>query len=155
MGRPSTYTEELGERICEALANSDRGLRHVLDADPDFPEPETVRKWRLRHASFNAKYADAKQAQLELMAEDIVDISMDESLDPNDKRVRIDARKWLLSKLMAKTYGDKLDLTSGGKELAAPAHLIDQRVQSIIMQAQARKLGGSAPLGPDAMDLLS
>ena len=102
-------------------------------------------------------YAQAKHQQLHAMAEDIVDISMDDSLDANDKRVRIDARKWLLAKLMPKTYGDKLDVTSGGEPLAAPAHQIDARVQSIIMQAHARKALGKEiadQLGQEALKLL-
>ena len=74
------------------------------------------------------------------MAEDIIDISNDETLDPNDKRIRIDTRKWLLSKLLPKTYGDKLDVTSGGEALAVPSHQVDARIQSIVMQAQQRAL---------------
>lgn len=88
------------------------------------------------------------------MADDIIDISRDESLDPGDKRIQVDTLKWILSKLIPKTYGDKLDVTSDGAALAAPAHQIDARVQSIIMQAQQRKLKGQGTLTDEAMALL-
>ena len=37
----------------------------------------------------------------------------DPDLDPNDKRIRVDTRKWLASKLKPKKYGDvnKVELT--------------------------------------------
>lgn len=150
------YTDEMGERICAALAASERGIRAVLNSDPDFPSLSTFQGWMRNHASLSVLYARAKQQQLEAMAEDIVDISMDDSLDPNDKRIRIDTRKWLLSKLMSKTYGDKLDVTSGGEALAPPSHQIDARVQSIIMQAQQRMLSKAQlpDLPPEAQSLL-
>jgi hypothetical protein len=133
----------MAERICLAVAASDKGLRGTLEADPELPAFGTVQQWLSKHSSFKETYADAKRLQIEAMAEDIVDLANDETLDPNDKRIRIDTRKWLLSKLMHKTYGDKLDVTSGGEALAAPAHSIDARVQSIIMQAHARKRSGA------------
>ncbi|MDQ3023905.1 MAG: hypothetical protein M3R04_05925 [bacterium] len=88
------------------------------------------------------------------MAEDIVDLSNDETLDPNDKRIRIDTRKWLLSKLIPRTYGDKLDVTSDGQALAVPSHQVDARIQSIIMQAQLRKVSDALPLSAEALKLL-
>jgi hypothetical protein len=35
----------------------------------------------------------------------------------NRSRLRIDARKWVASKLKPKVYGDKTDITSGGEQL--------------------------------------
>lgn len=150
------YTEELADRICHALAASEKGLRGTLKAlseeHNDIPSMATVYEWARNNAQFSNKFADAKNQQLQTMAEDIVDIAERDDLDPNDKRIRIDTRKWLLSKLMHKTYGDKLDVTSGGEALAAPAHLIDQRVQSIIMQAAARKRAGDGTVGTLGLD---
>ena len=140
-GRPELYTEELALAVCQAVKTSEWGLRKTLESDPALPDMRTVYRWQANNAHFCQMFAHAKMDQLKAMAEDIVDISMDDTLDPNDKRIRIDTRKWLLSKLMPKTYGDKLDVTSGGEALATPPHLIDARVQSIIMQARERKLG--------------
>lgn len=157
-GRPELYSEELGKRICELVAASKYGLRKTLEDHEDLPSMRTVLRWQQNNAHFSQMYAQAKRQQLESMAEDIVDISMDDTLDPNDKRIRIDTRKWLLSKLMHKTYGDKLDVTSDGQALSTPTHLIDARVQSIIMGARARRLGQQqdieAELTPEALKLL-
>lgn len=143
--RPSTYTVEMGERICEAVATSEYGLRKTLDMDPELPAHGTVLKWLKAYPEFSSSYARAKRLQVESMAEDIIDISNDETLDANEKRIKIDTRKWLLSKLIPKTYGDKLDVTSGGEAIAPPSHQIDARIQSIIMQATQRRAGGDTP----------
>ncbi len=157
-GRPTTYTEEMGARICEAISVSKQGLRKTLEDDPALPSIGTVLSWRSDIASFSALYARAKQKQIEHMAEDIIDLSNDDTLDPADKRIRVDTLKWLLSKLIPKTYGDKLDLTTGGEAMTVPAHQIDARVSSILMQAaarrQARPMIDVTGLGDEAMKLL-
>ncbi len=154
-GRPTGYSNELADRICEAVANSQSGLRKTLERDPQLPAFGTVQDWLQRHAYFSQVFAQAKQAQLQAMAEDIVDLASDDTLDPHDKRIRIDTRKWLLSKLIPKTYGDKLDVTSGSEALALPSHQVDARIQSIIMMAHARKKGAiMVQLPPEAESLL-
>lgn len=60
------------------------------------------------------RYARAREAGLCRMSDRIEEIADDAELDPNDKRVRIDARKWLLTKLMPKVYGDRVDMNHGG-----------------------------------------
>jgi hypothetical protein len=155
-GRPSTYTPEIGKAICDALAAHDGGLRSLCKSRDDFPEPNTIYTWRSRFPDFDDQFAHARQKQLQMMAEDIVDISQDETLDPQARRLMVDTRKWLLSKLMHRTYGDKLDVTSGGETLnTSNAMLVDQRVQSIIMQAQARRADHELPeLDANALKLL-
>lgn len=154
-GRETSYSEEMAQRICTAVASSQHGLRKTLEEN-GLPPLTTVQSWLREHAFFQSAYAQAKREQIEAMAEDIVDLSNDDTLEPNDKRIRIDTRKWLLSKLIPKTYGDKLDVTSGGEALPQNSTLIDQRIQSIIMQAQQRQLRqqGGDELPPEAQALL-
>jgi hypothetical protein len=40
--------------------------------------------------------------------DDMIDITDRDDLDPLDKRVRIDARRWIMSKLSPQRYGDKI-----------------------------------------------
>jgi hypothetical protein len=156
LGRPTTYTPEIGAKVCEVFAESEYGLRKTLKDHPELPAYGTVQGWRRKHQDFEMIFAQAKEQQLHNMAEDIVDIAHDETIEPNARRLMVDTRKWLLSKLMHKTYGDKLDVTSGGETLnTGNAMLVDQRVQSIIMQAQARRAGHELPeLDANALKLL-
>lgn len=154
-GRPTGYNTEIARLICEAVKASQTGLRRTLEDDPALPELRTVQRWLEIYPDFAHDYSRAKADHLKAMSEDIIDISDDESIDPADKRIRIETRRWLLSKLIPKTYGDKLDLTSGGEAIATPSHQIDARVQSIIMQAQARKANGvELDLPAEALRLL-
>lgn len=120
----------------------------------DLPSLQTIFNWLKNFPEFVEWYSHAKEQQLAAMAEDIMDIANDDQLEANDKRVRINARQWLLSKLKAKTYGDRLDLTSGGETLSVPTHMIDARVQSIIMSARARRQGEPLQLDAKALKLL-
>lgn len=50
------------------------------------------------------------------MAEEILSISDDPNEDPQSRRVRVDARKWLMSKWAPKKYGDKLEVEQTGEQ---------------------------------------
>jgi hypothetical protein len=45
------------------------------------------------------------------LADEILEIADDIAGDPARDRLRLDTRKWLMSKIAPKVYGDKLDLT--------------------------------------------
>jgi len=154
MGRPTTYTTEIGLRICEAVVASGHGLKRTLEEDPELPTYWQVIQWERSNIDLKQALACARDYRLDAMGDELVDIGDDDTLDPADRRIRVDTRKWMLSKLRHKTYGDKLDVTSGGEALAAPSHQIDARVQSIIMQAQARKRAVVDGLDDEAQSLL-
>ena len=60
------------------------------------------------------RYARATEERADLLAEEILSIADNGSNADNvivqRDRLRIDSRKWLLSKLQPKKYGDKLDV---------------------------------------------
>lgn len=113
-GRPSTYTEEMGSLICDKLTEG-TSLRKLCMSD-EFPHASTVYVWLDRFPEFADKYARAREAATEDMLEDILEIADDATIDVQDKRVRIDARKWAMGKLKPKKYGEKQTLDLGNKE---------------------------------------
>lgn len=125
MGRPSSYTPELGTEICKRIS-SGRSLRAVC-RDEDMPHKATVLRWARDNEVFRDQYTRAREDLLEHWADEIVEISDDgtndlievenqdgtkyEKVDQehiNRSRLRVDTRKWLLSKLAPKKYGDRL-----------------------------------------------
>ena len=77
-------------------------------------------------------YARAREYRCEILAEDIIDIADDGTNDYyedengniktdheniNRSRLRVDARKWILSKISPKKYGNKIDLTTNGEQI--------------------------------------
>ncbi len=137
--QPSVYSPELTKKICHAISTSEKGL-HRLHKDLDwFPAPGTILKWRTEYPEFDIQYARAREEQHDLIAEQILEIIDNEEKDliegkkPNSAKVqrdrnRIDARKWLLSKLQPKKYGDKIDITSDGKKINTGAFPVPAEV---------------------------
>lgn len=110
IGRPSSYTQQIGERICELLVEG-KSLRSICAQD-DMPCSATVLKWVSDDAlPFADQYARALDARADGQLEQILEIMEDKTLDANDKRVRIDALKWVMGKQKPKKYGERLDQT--------------------------------------------
>lgn len=125
-GRPSTFTPELGRVICERLAAGET-LRKICK-DDDMPDVSTVIVW-VAHPDkkeFATQYARARMAQAQHYFDDLLSIADDDSRDATTAasvardRLRVDTRKWYLSKVLPKIYGDKVDLTTNGKDLPTP-----------------------------------
>ena len=108
-GRPTDYTKERGDLICERVATHSLGLPKLCTMYSDMPNESTIYQWRHRHPEFNQNYTHAKMKQADLLAEQCLTIA-DESTNEDycKTRLRIDTRKWLASKLLPKQYGDKL-----------------------------------------------
>lgn len=107
MGRPSDYTPEMAELICEMLADG-HGLKTICDRD-GMPSRSTFRRWLVQVPELRAMYARAREDQADTLADQIADIADDTDEDANSRRVRVDARKWIAAKLRPGTYGDKID----------------------------------------------
>ena len=140
IGRPPIpYDPEIAEEICLRIASGSESLNVVLSSDKRFPSLTAIARWLSSNDEFKSLYARAKMLQADMLGEGILDIADGEG-QAHDKRIRIDARRWLMSKLNAPKFGDKLDVTSGGEKLPAPNSVtIDARVQSIMLLGEARR----------------
>lgn len=136
IGRPTLYTQELADKFCAEIALG-KSVRTAC-YEEGFPSPATIFRWLGENKEFQDKYAYATQERTEAMAEDLLDIADDGSNDlmtitkgnytyevenkevTNRSRLRVDTRKWLMSKMKPKKYGEKLDMTTNGKDLPIP-----------------------------------
>lgn len=126
-GRPSKYTPELAREICLRIA-AGASVRSICE-DEAMPSEATVRAWAVDDLDgFSAQYTRAIQIRAMGWADEIVDISddgrNDTYIDDNGNertdnervarsRLRVDTRKWMLSKMLPKVYGDTLDVNHG------------------------------------------
>ena len=106
MGRPTSYTEELGDLICEGVSRK-TPLARLCDEDNKLPNPRTVYRWLRTNKGFCQNYTRAKEDQADYLVEEALTIADDASIEPADKRIRVDTRKWIASRFNAKKYGDK------------------------------------------------
>lgn len=159
MGRPSSYTEEIAGEICAKLAEG-LSLREICRQD-DFPDKSTVMRWLAQHKGFQDQYARAKEIGVEALAEDILDIADDGTNDWMERlgsdgqpagwvfngeaarrsQIRIDARRWLLSKLAPKKYGDKLAI-GGADDLPPIKRMTDDELDAAI-KTKMEQMNGS------------
>ena len=141
VGAPSMYSEKLAQEICRHIADC-VSLRTIA-AMEGMPDVATIMRWLADETKpeFREQYARAREAQADKMAEDILAIADEEcTMVRADKhgtkdddgegstqvvfdatavarnKLRVDARRWLASKMAPKKYGDKVqaELTGAG-----------------------------------------
>lgn len=129
-GRPSSYTKEVGDKICEIISTSEKGLS-TIEKMGGMPSHVTILKWLRDIPEFLTQYTRAKEEQSDFMAEQIISIADDGSKDtfeghfgPQENKewtsrskLRVEARKWVAAKLKPKKYGDKIDHTTQGEKI--------------------------------------
>ena len=105
-GRPSSYTEEMAERICERIAGGETLLK--ICEDVEMPSRRTVSLWVLKHPDFHAQYALARAMQADHEFDEIKQIADDAGKEVDERRVMIDSRKWRAERLNPRAYGSKV-----------------------------------------------
>ncbi|RWL45287.1 MAG: terminase small subunit protein [Mesorhizobium sp.] len=133
MARPTIYSDELANSICEQIAEG-KSLRSICLAE-DMPAKSSVFAWLADPArdDFRTKYAHAREAQADVLVDEMTDIADDGSNDWMERKnsdgavtgwqengealrrsaLRISARQWIAEKLRPKKYGSKVALTDG------------------------------------------
>lgn len=158
MAGVSTYTDEIADVICERIADGE-SLKAICE-DEAMPSKATVFKWLSENASFSDKYALAREAQSDALFDDILTIADDGRNDWMERnfgeetrwvengealrrsQLRIDARKWMASKLKPKKYGERLDLNHSGSIASIPDDALDARLLKLIGKAGAAGAAG-------------
>jgi hypothetical protein len=120
----SIYTPTLADAICKRISEGE-SLRAIC-RDLDMPTEGAVRAWaRDNRDGFGARYRLARELQLDHWADVIIDIADEGDRDPRDRQVRIDARKWIMSKLAPRKFSDRL-LVAG--EAENPLRVLHEQV---------------------------
>ena len=107
-GRPTDYSEDIADKICDFFAMG-YSMRQVC-LEKGMPVPSTIYLWLSKHRSFSDKYVCAKADGQECLVDELSEIA-DKVLtgvyEPNQARVAADIKKWHITKLAPKKYGDK------------------------------------------------
>ena len=113
-GRPSSYNEQIALTIYQRIADG-HSLRQIC-SEESMPSKATIFKWLIDFPEFSDQYAQARALQMETMADDLLELadSADEK-NYNPKRLQVDTRKWLMSKLAPKKYGDNAQFNVTGE----------------------------------------
>ncbi len=161
-GRPSSFTQELADEICDRISLGESVID--ITKDEHMPCEVTVYRWLRAEANeqFRKDYARAREVQADRLVDEMGAIADDGRNDWVEKRgkegellgyqlngeavarsrLRLDDRKWRAGKLKPKVYGDKIDVTSGGEQIK-PTDQSDVAalVAALLATANARKSG--------------
>lgn len=148
-GRPSAYTEELADKICNLIVQG-MSCNKISQLD-DMPAKSVIYFWLSQHQSFLDKYTRALEIRSLTFLDEATDIADDGSNDYYEKkgkngetfmafdsehvqrsRLRIETRLKMLEKLQPRKYGAKVDLNHGVQE--------DNPIMQLLQVARGTKL---------------
>ena len=131
-GPPVKFSAPVADLICSRMAEGET-LRAIC-LDRSMPARATVYRWASKNPQFRDQYSRAREALVEYWADECVEIADDSSTDMVIKtgrngheyeavdqehiqrsRLRVDTRKWLMSKLNPGQYGDRIEATVSGQ----------------------------------------
>jgi len=150
-GRPSEYSIELGQTICERLVEGET-LRKIC-LDPEMPSRSTIFVWLTRHNEFLERYKIAIELHADYWADMAQDIASDRVGDYIEKdgklipdwenvqrsRLRVDTIKWRTAKLNPKKYSDRFQM-SGPDEKPLPSQTLTDEQRVVALKSLLKKM---------------
>jgi hypothetical protein len=120
-----------------ALGNSIPRISRI----PGMPPAATIREWVKTDAVFGTQWKEHRQVGMDAVADDLLDIADNQGGDVHRDRLRLDTRKWLLSRWAPQSYGDRVAVT--GAEDGPPIQISDTdraaRIAQILEAAKRRR----------------
>ncbi len=131
-GRPTIYSEELAITICARLAAGEPLVK--MCRDDSMPAVISVYRWLASNEVFREMYVRAREDQADTLADEIITISDESQVGTKTttkangdietvhadmverSKLRVDARKWIASKLKPKKYGEFMRQEHSGSD---------------------------------------
>lgn len=126
--------KEKAIRLILLELSNGKSLRQILDNDNTLPARKTFYEWLANDKELSNHYASTCDLRADIIFDEMIEIADDTSNDTiytefsekqntewiNRSRLKIDTRKWILSKMNPKKYGDKIDHTTNGNDVNIP-----------------------------------
>ncbi len=114
------YTPEMVEKVCLAIATSDKRLEDIF-RDPELPHVQTIYRWRFMYPEFAEKFLEAKKCQIFVKMDKLEDVAASKEyyvpekgsarIDPgsiNSAKLQCEILMWQASTLESKIFGQKI-----------------------------------------------
>ena len=122
---PAPTSQEDKEKTINAVfALMEKGKDFHASCDEVGVYPTTLYRWFEKDEKLGEMYARARDALVHLHSKELIELADRVLADPARSRVLVDTRKWVLSKLMPKTFGDKIQAEHTGANGGAIQHTI-------------------------------
>ena len=151
-GRPTKYNLEIALKICDRIADGESLVQ--ITRDPAMPKKTAVYEWLLRHKEFAELYARAREDQADSLADEIQAIADELPMEITDdkgvtrfdsayvtwQKNRVDARKWIASKLKPKKYSDRLTHQgdSNADAIQVDVNIFDEMIKNLELKRQVK-----------------
>jgi hypothetical protein len=154
MARLSEYDPAIAADLCQRISTETISLRAICDSEERFPNVSTFYRWMLNHSELRELYARSKTEQLQILADEIVPLADQDRicekvtikadgsrevviLDQVERsKLMIDSRKWLLSKLDPKRFGERVQNEHTGENGGPIA--FEVRTKSILEEPEKK-----------------
>jgi len=100
------FNPEAAKQIVERVANGE-SLRQIIKTE-GMPARFVIYDWLAKNKEFADQYARAREDQADTYADEIAAIADDPEIPSDQKRIMVDARKWIACKLKPRKYGDRV-----------------------------------------------
>ncbi len=147
MATKATKTEKAAKpvrdkaAICqEVLEGMRNGLSTFKSCQAAGIANSTFHKWVSEDSLLRDNYAHAREDLIERMAQEVMELSDQEVPETGDgkkdwqaiqkHKLQVDTRKWLLSKLAPKKYGDKLEVSGD------PTNPLVTRIERVVVRSE-------------------
>ena len=109
-GRPTIYSEELAEEICDRIAKGESIKEICADKESGWlPGESTVYRWLSDNDAFRERYTHAREAQADGKFDEAWRIAKSATAESVQvARLQVDTIKWQAAKLAPKKYGDSV-----------------------------------------------
>jgi hypothetical protein len=157
IGRPTKYCDELIDEICDRLSAGE-SLNSILKSRSEMPAFITIYQWLRKYPDFAKKYDDARVHQAETLADGIIAIADEEPKKIIDDkgvvridssyvlwiRNRMDARKWIASKLKSERWSDRTAIggVKDGESIKTEVDTSYERLMAIMTNIEMKKRAG-------------
>lgn len=156
-GRPIEWTEEKKKKAVEIILyemmENGKSIRAILtNADRDvLPSHVTFINWLSKDDELVKQYARANEIRSDILFDEMFNIADNSAYDTietekgevcnheyiNRSRLRIDTRKWALSKMNPKKYGEQIDITTKGDKIGQYSDWTPEQIK-----AELKRLNG-------------
>lgn len=111
-GRWSTFTPELGQEICERIANGE-SLK-AIGQDPTMPCSATILNWARAFPEFGDDYAQARSMMADVLFDEAREVAL--AATPASvwaDRLRFDTIRWMVAKMAPRKYCERIVVDAG------------------------------------------
>lgn len=129
VGRPSTYSDEIADIICERMINGESLVK--ICKDEAMPSRASVYRWFEARPDFETRCARAREGLADFLVDEIEELA-DATTEANvqSMKVKISTKQWRAMKMAPRIYGDRTrtELTGAdGGAIQVKATTIDAR----------------------------